>query len=142
MPTEVEETELPSVIASFRTSQSIPKWLNDFTGPRFKVVKDDNPHKVYEVISARNGQVDLKGGKTVPVDKLRAVLPSRIGDLVVRISGEDRGQCWKVCAYGEAECVIYKYGEPTEKKRAPTSWSTEDLVHVFPPERGRRFQVA
>lgn len=126
----------------FRLSCASPTWLNNFSGPRFKVVEDHNPNTPCEVISARNGHAEIKGGKRVSINALRAVLPSSVGDLVVRITGEDRGQCWKVRAYGEVECTIYKYGEPTEKKRAATTWPTEDLVHVYPPDRGkRRFYV-
>ncbi|KAF5320862.1 hypothetical protein D9619_000113 [Psilocybe cf. subviscida] len=149
--TPVEAVAAPSTTAVITPVQSVnvmeravprpkvaatyPEWLRNVAGWGVMVVHEQDPYTICTVKRVEGDIVTIlkvAHTETVPVQVLRALLPSQRGDLVVRTTGEDVAGVQVVQAYGEEECEIRKRGSESRLRKKYPRFPTEKLARVTP----------
>jgi len=117
-----------------------PHWLKEsaFSATRVKLRRhgDSDESRVLEFHQVLDGLAVVRDGMktcTLEFDSLEPILATAMGELVMPMTGSEKGFAFQIRSINGSECEIYRKGTRLTKKNPNLHYSLSDLVQIYPP---------
>lgn len=123
--------------ATFQRVERLVHWLehDDLKHARMKLFVQDRVDNILEYKEVVGDEVRVRDGrwtKLVPLEDVRAVQPTEVGDLVTPLTGPMIGVALKVRAIQADHCVVRRPGKVLKKKETDPIYLIACLIQIFP----------